>query len=244
MKEAIKRINTINLYERVLRDNNSISDKNYSEFIYEALGLDTNTINEQQKIIKKLANEICLVRKSDKKAIAIAIARYERAREKLVTYIIKNSCLTSLKDLRRPDLIDLLIKRNSVKVAHNQHFSNFNECLRILQQNPKLKKAYIRELKTVNLEFRDIARLHKALKTKDLALYKEVEQEIAEQFNKLPKAINVNNSSLDVVVEGCLRRNAYLTDSHPNFDRIKANVYHPSVFIAKVILSKAMNQFA
>lgn len=243
MKEAIKRINTINLYERALRDNNSISDKNYSEFIYEALGLDTNTINEQQKIIKKLANEICLVRKSDKKAIAIAIARYERAREKLVTYIIKNSCLTSLKDLRRPDLIDLLIKRNAVKVAHNQHFSNFNECLRILQQNPKLKKAYIRELKGVNLEFRDIARLHKALKTKDLELYKKVEQEIAEQFNKLPKAINVNNASLDTVIEGCLRRDAYLVDTHPNFDRIKANVYHPSVFIAKVILSKAMNQF-
>jgi len=238
-----ERINQINLYERAFRKRNTITDKNRAELVYDALGLDSDKIYQYEIRTRSKLIAIDKVKRTDKEGFKKAVEEYQKINRDAVSYILDNSCLTSIKDLRRPNLIDLLIKRNPVLVAHNQHFESLNECLRLLERNPELKEKYDEELRQINLNYQIVKMLHKALKEKDNQQYQDINEIIAERFEQLPRAININNSGLDVVVEGCLRREAYLVDTHPNYDIIKAEVYHPSVFIAKAILSKAMNQF-
>lgn len=238
MQEAIQYLNVINLYENTLRRNNTIESKTRGELVFEAMGLDVKKVNSLIAELVSLSLKASKAARKDRDVLEQLKAEQNQKRLEVKRMFLSTRLIKNVKEMEEPDFIDKLIERDEVSVAYNQHYYLFKERMKVLRDNPQIANAYDRELRKINLDLKLIKYLFKALQTKNQELYKKVNKTIQERFNRLPRAITARNTDLRFVVAGCLRRDVYFTDTHPFFDKIRADIRHPTIYISIAILSK------
>lgn len=239
MIRDIEKLHTLNLYENVERQGGVIESKTQGELVFEAMGLNVSEVIQLLLEVMDLTRQVAEDDQKDPDKTNRLRHAQEDKRLKVRKIFFETGLIRDLKEMEDPNFIDNLIDKHSVLIAHYSHADLFDERMIIVKSNPKIQQAYDKELRQVNLDFKTISYLHKAVKTKNQKLYDEVNRKIQTNFNKLPRAITTRNADLRFVVAGCLRRDAYFTDTHPFFDKIRADVRHPSIYISIAILSKA-----
>ena len=250
-KEIMEHLNRSNLYESEIIDG-ELKNKEHIHLVIEALGFNVVDILQDIEKLFEITEKHLILRDKHKReksksskydlnelvkvAEQIQRSKYKTLKHKLL------SCgeLNDLDDINNPDLIDKLIRKNSLKVVYFQHGKPFNYLLEAIVQYPEIVKEYEIELNKVNLNFNMVKALNSAIIKKDRALYNRVTAIIKREFLKLPMHLDKNH--LPSVISGLLRSEIYLNGTHKYFNSDKVFIEHPELYICKAILSKTLNR--
>ncbi|MGF1884458.1 hypothetical protein [Vibrio splendidus] len=232
----INYLNNINFYASAVRKSGKIEDKRGDELTFEAMGLDVMQVSTELARLNYLTLKVKKLKKKDEDLIA----EQEQARLKARETLFSTNCITELSEINDPFFIHDLVEKNPVFVAYNQHGLIFNRTIELIGSEQRLLKAYQKNLAEVNLSFKIIQHLNNAVMNQDSALYEKINNIIKERISELPRVIAFDDMPLQEVVLGCVRRNIYFDETHPNFDWCRATIHHPSIYIAKAVLSKTL----
>ena len=250
-KNNIEKLKRINLYENEINQG-YIQDIDPIYLLIEGLGLNVvEVLEELRDLIETIDQHLTLrndFRKSNIRSEKVDIKeKIEEAKklqmkqyQTLKNKFLNTGYIDNIKDIKDPYLINKINEKDSLGVAHNQHSNKLNQTIKILMKEPEIVSLFEEELSKVNLTFDMVKALNKAVFNRDKVLYDKVRRIISTNFNKLPKAIEAFDFS--GVIVGCIRRGAYIDNTHEYFNTQKAEVFHPEIFICKVILSKVLNK--
>nr|WP_075498189.1 hypothetical protein [Moritella viscosa]SHO15576.1 Type IIS restriction endonuclease, putative [Moritella viscosa] len=252
---VIEYLNRLNLYESIVTEE-QIEPKTDGDLLVDAVISDPisfrkgyidllNVSVAHVKLIEaRNKSKVVSVKKEyDEEIEEMSVEQGNRYNE-LEKQVKETKLINSVEDFQDPNVYNHICEKNLLEVAHNQHSKSFNKTIQIVKNTPELLKVVEQELEKVNLSFKIVQALNKAIYKKDTELFDKVSKIIKRDFQKLPFINYDKTIPLSQTLNSCLLRDLYIVDTHRYFDKTHSVITHPEIYLCKAILSKALNRFS
>lgn len=252
---VIEYLNRLNLYEGIVTEE-QIEPKTDGDLFVEAIMTDPVSFRKEYiDLLNVSIAHVKLIEAKNKTRIVAEKSDYDEEIEEvsieqgkrynnLERRVKETKLIKSVEDFQDPNAYNNICENNLLEVAHNQHSKSFNKTIQIVKNTPELLKVVEQELGKVNLSFRIVQALNKAIYKKDAELFDKVSKIIKRDFQKLPFINYDKTIPLSQTLNSCLLRDLYIVDTHRYFDKTHSVITHPEIYLCKAILSKALNRFS
>lgn len=252
---VIEYLNRLNLYESIVTEE-QIEPKTDGDLLVDAVISDPISFRKGYiDLLNVSVAHVKLIEARNKSKIVSVKKEYDEEIEEmsveqgnrynqLEKQVKETKLINSVDDFKDPNAYNKICEKNLLEVAHNQHSKSFNKTIQIIKNTPELLKVVEQELGKVNLSFKIVQGLNKAIYKKDRELFEKVSKIIKRDFQKLPFINYDKTIPLSQTLNSCLLRDLYIIDTHRYFDKTHSVITHPEIYLCKAILSKALNRFS
>lgn len=205
--------------------------------------LDDSLIELNNLVAKNKIALLTYKKKKNKENVELYKNSYKacKAKEKEFEAIVcESGIVDNLKSTTNHNFFNELISKIGVfTIAKRLHGNSLKEMFKIIDTDKALIEKVDKELRNVNISYKQARYLVLAILNNNEAEYLKVCEIMEKNFLKL-SGVMVKTDFENAII-GCLRGDIYITGNHSSFDRIHNSIYFPEIYLIKFAISKALN---